>query len=160
MSARAVGRLARLVERARAFGRGERGAAVVEFALVLPILMLFVFMFIDAARGFYTINSLVSSVREGARYASAQNLTCPVPTTAQQNAVKDRVIRSAVLFGGAQVTRAMVEVEMLPAGGPCESVRVRIRDYPFRTLTPINRVLATDSIPITREAEFRWERAP
>ena len=154
------GRLARLVGRARAFRREEIGAAVVEFALVLPILMLFVFMFIDAARGFYTINSLVSSVREGARYASAQNLACPVPTTAQQNAVKDRVIQSAVLFGGAQVTRAMVEVEMTPAGGPCESVRVRIRDYPFRTLTPINRVLATDSIPITREAEFRWERAP
>ncbi len=151
---------ARLPGRARAFRREERGAAVVEFALVLPILMLFVFMFIDAARGFYTVNSLVSSVREGARYASAQNLTCPVPSTAQQNAIKDRVIQSAVLFGGAQVTRAMVEVEMSPAGGPCESVRVRIRDYPFRTLTPINRVLSTDSIPITREAEFRWERAP
>ena len=152
--------VARLVRRARAFRREERGAAVVEFALVLPILMLFVFMFIDAARGFYTINSLVSSVREGARYASAQITSC-TPSTGDQNRVKDKVIASALLFGGAQVTRAMVDVEMLPAGGPpCESVRVRVRNYPFRTLTPINRVLGTDSIPITRQAEFRWERAP
>lgn len=156
-----IGRVlvARLARRLRALGRDEAGAAVVEFALVLPIMLLLVFIFIDAARGFYTINSLVSSVREGARFASAQPLTCPTPTTAQQNLVKDRVVASAVLFGGAQVTRAMVEVEMV-GGPPCESVRVRIVDYPFLTLTPINRVVGADTIRITRAAEFRWERAP
>jgi Flp pilus assembly protein TadG len=148
----------RAARRARAFGRDERGAAVVEFALVLPILMLLVFMFIDAARGFYTVNSLVASAREGARQGSARITTCPA-SLPDENAVKDRVIASAMMFGGAQVTRAMVQVTMLPAGGPCESVRVRINNYPFRTLTPINRLLGADSILISREAEFRWERA-
>ena len=149
---------AHAARRAGAFGRDERGAAVVEFALVLPILMLLVFMFIDAARGFYTVNSLVSSVREGARHGSARIVSCPASAT-EVTSVKDRVIRNAVMFGGAQVTRAMVEVEMRPSGGPCESVVVRVRNYPFRTLTPINRLFGADSILISREAEFRWERA-
>ena len=156
-----AGRVARLTRRLRRFRREEGGAAVVEFALVLPILMLFVFIFVDAARGFYTVNSLVASVREGARYASAQNLTCPTPTTPEINRIKDKVIRSAVLFGGANVTRAMVQVTMVTSGATaCESVRVRVNNYPFRTLTPINRAFGADSILISREAEFRWERAP
>lgn len=144
--------------RARAFGRDERGAAVVEFALVLPILMLLVFMFIDAARGFYTVNALVAAVREGARNGSARIASCPA-TAAEVTSVEDRVIQSAVLFGGTQITRQMVEVEMQPASGPCESVIVRVHNYPFRTLTPINRLFGADSILISREAEFRWERA-
>ena len=147
----------------RRFRRDERGAAVVEFALVLPLLLLLVFMLIDATRAFYTLNSLVSAAREGARYASAQDLDCPTPTTAQQNAVKDKVVNAAVLLGGTELTSAYVQVSLGLSGGgatTCENVQVRIENYPFRPATPLANIVGADSILMTREAVFRWERAP
>jgi Flp pilus assembly protein TadG len=152
--------LRRLVRR---FRRDERGAAVVEFALVLPLLLLLVFMLIDATRAFYTLNSLISAAREGARYASAQALDCPTPSQAQQDAVKDKVVNAAVLLGGTQLTRSYVQVTLGVAGGgaaTCENVQVRIENYPFRPATPLANIVGADSILMTREAVFRWERAP
>ena len=143
------------------FGHEEQGAAAVEFALVLPVLLMLVFMFIDATRAFYTLNSLVSAAREGARFASAQELTCPVPTAAEQDQIKDRVLQSAVLFGGTQLTRGYVQVTVDPSPAAlCENVHVRIQSYPFRPITPVARLFRADSILMTREAVFRYERGP
>ena len=47
--------------------RDDRGAAVVEFALVLPILVLFVFGIIEFGRAYNARIELTSAVREGAR---------------------------------------------------------------------------------------------
>jgi Flp pilus assembly protein TadG len=47
--------------------RGERGASAVEFALLLPFLLLLVGGIIDLGRLFYTQNIVVNSAREGAR---------------------------------------------------------------------------------------------
>ena len=158
MSPRSV---SRILGRLRRLPREDRGTAVVEFALVLPILMMLVFLCIDGTRAFYTLNSLVSAAREGARYASAQPLTCPAPTEAEKDQIKDRVISTAVLFGGAQLTRDNVEVTLETTGGTlCQNVHVRIANYPFRPLTPIVSLFGVDSLPMTREAVFRWERAP
>lgn len=49
--------------------RGERGAALVEFALVLPLLMLFVFGVIEFGGTYNNFISLRNGVREGARLA-------------------------------------------------------------------------------------------
>jgi Flp pilus assembly protein TadG len=147
----------------RRFRGDERGTAVVEFALVLPLLLLLVFMLIDATRAFYTLNSLVSAAREGARYASAQDLDCPTPSLIQQAAVKDKVVNAAVLLGGTQLTASYIQVTLGVAGGgaaTCENVEVRIENYPFRPATPLANIVGADSILMTRAAVFRWERAP
>jgi hypothetical protein len=47
--------------------RGERGAALVEFALVVPIFILLVMGIIDFANAFNDYNSVRQGVREGAR---------------------------------------------------------------------------------------------
>src|SRR4051812_36652218 len=47
--------------------RRERGAAAVEMALVLPLLLLIVGGIIDFGRFFYTQNIVVNAAREGAR---------------------------------------------------------------------------------------------
>jgi len=52
------------VNRTRA---GERGAAAVEFALVLPILALLLFGIIEFGRGYNAKVTLTHAVREGAR---------------------------------------------------------------------------------------------
>ena len=151
----------RLTSQRRGFGRDESGAAVVEFALVLPVFMLLVFMFIDATRAFYTVNSLVSAAREGARFGAMQVMACPGPTNTEKDQIRDRVIQSAVLFGGQQLTRGYIDVSFgTGGGGSCENVHVKINRYPFRPFTPMARMFGADSIAITREAVFRWERAP
>lgn len=48
-------------------GRNERGAAVVEFALILPILVLFVFGIVEFGRAYSARIQLTAAVREGAR---------------------------------------------------------------------------------------------
>ena len=55
-------------------GRGsrDRGAAAVEFALVVPILLLLVFGIIDYGRFFFDSVSLRQGAREGARQAVVQ----------------------------------------------------------------------------------------
>lgn len=50
--------------------RSERGQAAVEFALVLPILLLLVFGIIDFGRILYTKNALTSLSQVTARHAS------------------------------------------------------------------------------------------
>jgi Flp pilus assembly protein TadG len=48
-------------------GRDERGAAVVEFALILPVLVLFVFGIVEFGRAYSARIELTAAVREGAR---------------------------------------------------------------------------------------------
>jgi Flp pilus assembly protein TadG len=50
--------------------RDERGAALVELAFVLPILVLFVFGIVELGRAYSARIELTSAVREGARAAA------------------------------------------------------------------------------------------
>lgn len=47
--------------------RSERGAAIVEFALVVPILILLVFGIVEFGRVFYIQSTISGAAREGAR---------------------------------------------------------------------------------------------
>jgi Flp pilus assembly protein TadG len=49
--------------------RRRRGQALVEFALVLPILLLMIFGIVDAGRLIYTYNTVSNAARDGARVA-------------------------------------------------------------------------------------------
>jgi Flp pilus assembly protein TadG len=49
--------------------RRERGQALVEFALIFPLLILIIFIFIEFGIGFARYNEVVNGAREGARSA-------------------------------------------------------------------------------------------
>ena len=49
---------------------GEHGAVAVEFAIILPILLLLVFGIVDFGHACYMKHVLQNSCREGARYAT------------------------------------------------------------------------------------------
>ena len=53
--------------------RSERGAAAVEFALVLPILVLLVFGIVEFSRAYNAQITLTSASREGARVMAIKN---------------------------------------------------------------------------------------
>ena len=137
----------------RRFTRDERGATIVEFALIAPLFLLIVFAAIDVGRAYYTVNQLATAVREGARYAAMQEN--PVAEIAE---VRDRVRGAAPSLGGAPIADDRIEVVI--GGAPSQAtVTVRVRDYPLRFVTPFGAVVGK-SLVLTREATFLWEQAP
>lgn len=137
--------------RMRRLMRDEEGAAVVEFALVFPVLALIVCGIIDFGRAFYTVNNIISAVREGARYGAI--LAAPMSTTGQRE-IRDRVRSVSQPFGSDSLLDSQIEIEF-PDG---ELVTVRVENYPFHPVTPVAGVLGVGTLPITRQATFRWER--
>jgi Flp pilus assembly protein TadG len=140
-----------ITKRFSKLARDEDGAAVVEFALVMPILALIVFCILDLGRAFYTVNNLVSAVREGARYGAV--LADPGSTSGQL-AIKNRVRTTFPPFGSDTLTNAQIEV-VFPETRDLVTVRVT---YPFRPLTPIAEPFGLGTWSIVRQATFRWER--
>src|ERR1043165_3932016 len=85
--------------------RCESGAAMVELALALPILLLLVWGVIDFGRLLYTTNSMASAVREGSRYAAV----LATPST-QVAAIRTAVKRTFVPLGSPALTDAQIAV--------------------------------------------------
>jgi Flp pilus assembly protein TadG len=138
--------------------RSERAAAMVEFAIVLPILLLLVFGIIDFGRALYTLNNLTAAVREGARLASTQ--ISPDPTTGgSMSAVSTAVTNYVVAFGGNSGAPTISETF---SGAPpnMQSVTVQIVNYPFTPITPLANLAGLGTIQMSPSATFRWEGAP
>ena len=64
-------------------GRGQEGTAAVEFAIVLPILLLFTAGALDIGHMYYMDHLLTNASREGARYAAKYTGDTAAPTSAQ-----------------------------------------------------------------------------
>jgi Flp pilus assembly protein TadG len=142
----------------RRFARSDRAAALVEFAIVLPILLLLVFGIIDFGRALYTANNLTAAVREGARLASTQ--ISPDPTTGgSMAAVQTAVSAYVVAFGGNPGPPTVSETF---SGAPpaMQSVTVQIVSYPFTPITPIAGMIGMGTISMSPSATFRGEGAP
>ncbi|MBC7788655.1 MAG: pilus assembly protein [Anaerolineae bacterium] len=140
-----------------AFQAEEDGAAVVEFALVLPILLLMIWGIIEIGRAFYTVNIAASSVREGARLGS----TCRLPLTngvphmtgACRDSIRASVSRSFKPLGDTLRT-SDITISPAPSGAVTGPITVGI-DYPYVPLTPLDWTFT-----MTRSATFRFERGP
>ncbi len=91
----------------RRVGRGgERGTAVLELALVLPLLVLLVFGTLDVGRAIYIKNALANAARDGARFASVDptNSACIQTVAAQRSSLAN--------LGAADVTITRGSVDL------------------------------------------------
>jgi Flp pilus assembly protein TadG len=67
-------------------GRARRGQSMVEFALLMPVIVLMFMAVFDLARAFWVYNDVSNAVREGARYATYDNNTDNIKTATAQYA--------------------------------------------------------------------------
>ncbi|MFN2565718.1 MAG: TadE/TadG family type IV pilus assembly protein [Gemmatimonadaceae bacterium] len=133
----------------------EAGAAVIEFALVAPLLFILAFCIIDLGRAYSTLNQLAASAREGARLAAVLDN----PASSSSQAQVRQTVRQFSLrqLGGPPIRDDQIAITFNRAGG---TVTVAVRAYQFQLVTPLAGVAGVRTIPITRDATFRWERGP
>ena len=125
------------------------GVSIIEFALVVPILMLVVFAAIDFTRAYYTQNQVASAARAGARFAAVQSN--PMASQAQ---IRQVVRQFGAQLGGSGITDSQIQIAMNSATG---EITVSVVNYPFSLITPLARTVGAGTIPITKRATFRWE---
>jgi Flp pilus assembly protein TadG len=154
----------------RRFRRSERGAAAVEFAVVAPVLLLFIFAIIDFGRFLATHNRLVSAVREGARAGAAtvsKGAFADIDA-AITNRAKTKVVNYLINAGVRQpnnnaVTAAQVIVET-PTAANGQSVIVHVNvggvgGYQYTPITPFANRIGLNGIVLRPVAVFRHELA-
>ena len=129
--------------------RRRRGAVIVEFALIMPFMLLIVAGIIDFSRAYSQLNTINASLREGARYGAA--LSRPDTSFKQ---IKAEVRRFSAAFGQAMDTsKVTVTSDGL-------QVVVSTSNYPITlpTLGGFLRVAGLDTLRVNRTVSFRWER--
>lgn len=105
--------------------RGDRGAAAVEFALLLPVLLLLLFGIIDFGRALNAQITITQAAREGARLDALN----------QPNVVS-RTQGAATGLSGVGVT---IVSACPPGSGPTANAVVKV-NYTFKFVTPLGAI--------------------
>ena len=92
--------------------RDSRGAAALEFALVVPFLILVLVGMVTTAMAYSDHLSATNAVREGARYGAAAD----VSSSSWATSVRDRV-KQVYFNSGVTVTDAQICVRLVQADG-------------------------------------------
>lgn len=104
--------------------RDERGAELIEFALVLPLFLLVMAAILDFGFVFQQYTVVTNAAREGARLATVPNSS----TAAVENRVK-AYVQGAGLTGNPHTVVSPVSIATVPGGPVYKGVRVAVR-YP------------------------------
>ena len=127
-----------------AFIRNNRGNAIVEFAFVLPLLLLLCFGITEFGRAWVTKSVLTSAAREGARLAAV--------TAPDVAAVQARV---QAVCNTAKVTPSVITVTPPDPADPDRKVTVRVETN-FVVLSA--KILDfRGSVPMSSETTMRHE---
>lgn len=85
----------------------QQGVAVVEFALLLPFMLILIFTVTEIGRAYYQYNAIAKSVREGVRYLSVR----------PKNIDVDKA-RNIVVYGNANGTGSPIALGLSLANVP------------------------------------------
>ncbi|HEY2306938.1 MAG TPA: TadE/TadG family type IV pilus assembly protein [Streptosporangiaceae bacterium] len=119
-----LGSARRRARRGRYVRGGDRGAAAVEFALLLPLLLLLVFGIIDFGRAINAQITLTQAARQGARLAAL----------GQPNVV------SATQAAATGLNPVTVTVTPCPSGATQTTGAVVKASYSFNFVTPVGAI--------------------
>lgn len=138
--------------------RRQRGLAMVEMAIVVPILLLIMLAAAELGRAFFQYNTLTKAVRNGARYFSANTFIgggAQVDATASANTV-NLVIYGQIGNGGTSLLPSPLPTVSPPAintSGGITWVTVTA-SYTFQFLpgNPLSGIMGLIGTPLTMTA--------
>ncbi len=142
--------------------KGEKGQALVEFALLVPIFLILLFAIVDFGMGFHSWITVTNSAREGARLGAVQGTTAQIVVRVQDTSdLIDEDTQMTVTVGCGPSSDP-------PPTGTCpsqpgESVVVRV-DYDYDLITPLASLVAFltgdiigPTLTLSSTAEMRLE---
>ncbi len=141
----------------------HKGQTLVEFALIPPLMALFLVAILDLGRAAYYYSAVYNAAREGARYG--------IVHTDQYGVVDSGICSKAQPIG---MTTALSCELINPCISPMNEVCVEVDNtdptnayitvtvvYAFEPVTPlVTTILGTDSIPIASSAVMKIEPLP
>lgn len=123
----------------------KKGAALVEMAIILPLLLLIVFGICEFGRALFIKNTINLAAREGARRAS---VSYPF--------VKDTLVSDVKASIQASLhTDATVDITPEVPRHGIDSITVSVQ-LPFTTVVPL-LITQLDNITLSTEASMRYE---
>jgi Flp pilus assembly protein TadG len=140
--------------------RSERGTAVLEAALTLPLLLLVSVSIFEFGRAYQTWQVVTNAAREGARYA-----VLPSSTTADVQTRVTQYLQNGQLPGYASATVSVNPNATLTIGAANVKASIVTVNYPFSfvVLNPVARLVVKGSslggsaITLVSTAEMRNE---
>jgi len=124
--------------------RGLRGQELIEFALAVPILALFIFGVLDMGRIFHVLIAISNAAREGARYGMSYGI---IRTVNSVYTINEPIIDAAAVKEAANLNLKLTNAQVTPtcqsnpdpASEACGSgVRLRVQVvYTFRPILSI-----------------------
>ncbi|MCW3101236.1 MAG: hypothetical protein JWL77_6854 [Chthonomonadaceae bacterium] len=123
--------------------RAEHGQAAVEFALILPLILFFLFLIVEGGRAMEQKNDLSQLAADGARMAAVGNLSDP-------NTLKNQA-------DTAQLKQNVLITVTWPVGCPVGGT-VQVATQAPLTFVPISKLVSP--ITIRGVAEMRIEQQP
>jgi Flp pilus assembly protein TadG len=126
---------------AKYFLKSQKGQALVEFALILPVFILVLFSIIEFSRLWQTVNVITSAAREGVRVAA---VTAPSMTQVK-NAAQN-------VLSAANIENAMITVS-----GPNAANEVMVTVSMNYTPITGSIVPGVGGISLSRSTTMRWE---
>jgi hypothetical protein len=122
----------------------QNGVALVEFALILPLLLILTFITTEFGRALYQYNTIAKSLRDAARYLSIQD-----PSIATTDPAKITTAKNLVVFGipvipadgvpplvlGLEISHVPDPTWQFKGSGPAiNTVTIKVTGYKFRPL--------------------------
>lgn len=120
--------------------RSQRGQSLVEFALVLPILLILLLGIVDFGMGLRAYVTLTNATREGARFAAVGNPAGTYPADCTGSFSDSAVGRVCTTLSGLDLDGVQTVSVVYPDGQlPGHSVVVSA-DYQYEFITPLSAV--------------------
>jgi Flp pilus assembly protein TadG len=118
--------------------RAEQGAIAVEFAIILPVLLLLVFGIVDFGHAWYMRHVLQNSCREGARYATRYQTKTDgtgdrLLPSALTPSIQDYVLNTTLKNGDSCLLPSSAGAVVTPSG-PAYTV-TDVKELPLKDLT-------------------------
>ena len=95
----------------------QRGVAIVEFALIVPLLILLSVITTEYGRALYQYNTLTKAVRDGARYLAMQTPPLSGSLTPEEETMVNRA-KNLVVYGSFSNSGAPLAVGLNPSQVP------------------------------------------